>query len=474
MLEVLGEWGVGVVTKIANSIYDTGQIPEQMAQSVFITIPKKPGAIDCDKFRTISVMSQLSKIVLRIILNRLRNKIEWEIAEEQFGFMKGKGTCNAIFIIRMLGERALEMQKDLFMCFIDYQKAFDTVRHADLLKILNRLDIGKKDLRVIRNLYYEQTAAVRVEDELTDWVNIKRGVRQGCVMSPVLFSLYGETIMRNIADLEGIKVGGQNVNNIRYADDTVLIADSEEKLQRIIDEVDAAGEELGLKINRSKTECMVMSKRSAPSCDLKIGNEPIKQVDRFKYLGSTITEDCRSESDIKQRIGIARSAFGKMRNVISNRHVRIMTRMRIIKSYIWASLLYGCETWTINAAMEKRLEAFEMWCWRRMLRVSWTERRTNESILEEIGKQRELMRTIKKRQLGFLGHVFRKESLENLSLTGKIDGSRGRGRPRIKYMDGIKKTIPGGRSTGEILQMTRDRREWKSMIAYVFSDTARR
>ena len=91
-----------------------------------------------------------------------------------------------------------------------------------------------------------------------------------------------------------------------------------------------------------------------------------------------------------------------------------------------------------------------------------------------VGKQRELMRTIKKRQLGFLGHVFRKESLENLSLTGKIDGSRGRGRPRIKYMDGIKKTIPGGRSTGEILQMTRDRREWKSMIAYVFSDTARR
>ena len=474
MLGVLGEWGAEVVTEIANSIYNTGQIPDQMARSIFITIPKKPGAIDCDKFRTISVMSQLSKVVLRIILNRVRNKIEYEIAEEQYGFMKGKGTCNAIFVIRMLGERTIEMQKDLFMCFIDYRKAFDTVRHADLLAMLSRLDIGKKDLRIIRNLYYDQTAAVRVEDELTGWVNIKRGVRQGCVMSPVLFSFYAEIIMRHVDDLEGIRIGGQNVNNVRYADDTVLIADSEDKLQRIIERVDAAGEELGLKINRGKTECMVISKGSAPTCNLSIGNEIIKQVNKFKYLGSIITEDGRCESEIKQRIGIARSAFGKMRNVISNRHVRIATRIRLIKTYIWATLLYGCETWTINKEMEKRLEAFEMWCWRRMLRISWTERRTNESILVEISKQRELLKIIRRRQLGFLGHVLRREALENISLTGRIHGSRGRGRPRIKYMDGIKKVVPGGMSAGEILQMTRDRQEWKSMIANVFSDSALR
>ena len=319
-----------------------------MARSVFITIPKKPGAIDCDKFRTISIMSQLSKLVLKIILNRVRNKIEWEIAEEQYGFRKGKGTCNAIFIIRMIGERTIEMQKDLFMCFIDYQKAFDTVKHADLLAILSRLDIGRKDLRIVRNLYYEQTSAVRVEDELTEYVDIKRGVRQGCVMSPVLFSLYAEIIMREIDDMEGIRIGGQNVNNVRYADDTVLIADSEDKLQRIVERVNAGGEAMGLKINRNKTECMVMSRRSAPTCNISIGNETIQQVNKFKYLGSTITEDGRCESEIKQRIGIARSAFIKMRNVISNRHLRVATRIRVIKTYIWSTLLYGCETWTIS------------------------------------------------------------------------------------------------------------------------------
>ena len=122
--------------------------------------------------------------------------------------------------------------------------------------------------------------------------------------------------------------------------------------------------------------------------------------------------------------------------------------------------------------MEKRLEAFEMWCWRRMLRISWTDRRTNESILHEISKQRELLKTIRKRQMGFLGHVLRREALENICLTGRIPGSRGRGRPRIKYMDGIKKVVPGGLSAGEILQMTRHRQQWKSMIANVFSDRA--
>ena len=171
---------------------------------------------------------------------------------------------------------------------------------------------------------------------------------------------------------------------------------------------------------------------------------------------------------------IARSAFGKMRNVISNRHVRIATRIRVIKTKTCSYLLYGCEVWILNVATEERLEAFEIWCWRRMLSVSWVERMTNESILEEIGKKRELLTTIRRRQLRFLGHILRREDLKNLSLTGKIVGLRGRGRPRIKCMDGINKTISGGHSTGEILQMTRVRREWKFKIANFFSDTARR
>ena len=474
MIEVMEEWGVEVITRLVNSIYDTGQIPGAMKRSIFVTMPKKAGAIDCDKFRTISITSQLCKIVLRIVLCRIKNTITSEISDEQYGFMKGKGTNNAIFVLRMLGERSIEMQKDIFLCFIDYEKAFDTVRHMDLLTVLSRLQMGGKEMRIIRNLYYDQTAAVRVGDELAEWVEIERGVRQGCVMSPLLFSIYGEIIMREIGEMDGISVGGRNLNNIRYADDTVLIADSEEKLQRLVERVDAAGEEMGLRINKKKTECLVISKRTAPACNIRIREEAIKQVDKFKYLGSVVTVDGRCESEIRQRIGIAKNAFDKMRNMLTNRHIRINTRIRVIKTYVWSTLLYGCESWTISKDMERRLEAFEVWCWRRMMRVSWMERRTNVSIFEEIGRERELLRSIRRRQMRFLGHVMRREQLENVSLTGRISGARGRGRPRIKYMDGLRKAIGEGLRTGEILQMTRDREVWKSMIANVFSDTALR
>ena len=220
---------------------------------------------------------------------------------------------------------------------------------------------------------------------------------------------------------------------------------------------------------------MLISKRNSPPLfDLEIGNESIKKVHQFKYLGSILGEDGRCEQDIRTRIGIAKTAFGKMKNVVTSRHIGTDTKIRVIKAYVWATLLYGCESLTISKEMERRLEAFEMWCYRRMMRVSWTERRTNQSILDEIQRSRELMKNIQKRQLGFLGHVLRREELENLSLTGRIDGQRGRGRPRVKYMDGLRKAIGGRFSTGEIIQMSRDRERWKSMTANVFSDTAQR
>ena len=135
----------------------------------------------------------------------------------------------------MLAERCIEMQKDLYLCFIDYSKAFDKVRHEKLFNILEHLDIDENDIRVIRNLYWDQSAAVRIGGELSEYKLIKRGVRQGCVMSPDLFNIYSEMILRNLENYPVVKINGENINNIRYADDTVLIADSEENLQRLLD-----------------------------------------------------------------------------------------------------------------------------------------------------------------------------------------------------------------------------------------------
>ena len=262
LIEALEEFGIEKVTTLLNKIYDTGQIPVDMSRSIFIALPKKPGATDCELHRTISLMSHVTKLLLRIIM-RVRNKINPEIAEEQCRFVEGKGSTNAIFILRTLIERALEIQKDVYLCFIDYTKAFDRVRHDEIIKELTKLKIDGKDLRIIKNMYWEQTAAMRVEGEISAFQKIKRGVRQGCVLSPDLFSLYSEIIMRNIEGQPGIRVGGHNINNLRYADDTVLISENEKDLQ-LLKIVESKSKEKGLELNSKKTEVMVSAARKSP------------------------------------------------------------------------------------------------------------------------------------------------------------------------------------------------------------------
>ena len=130
----------------------------QRRQSVFIAIPKKGDLSNCNNYRLISLISHATKIILRIILARVRNMINPEIGWEQFGFRKNKGTRNAIFVMRTLAERSIEVQKDIFAIFIDYEKAFDKVKHEEIMKDLRTLQVDGKDLRLLRNLYWKQMA----------------------------------------------------------------------------------------------------------------------------------------------------------------------------------------------------------------------------------------------------------------------------------------------------------------------------
>ncbi|GFO36225.1 retrovirus-related pol polyprotein line-1 [Plakobranchus ocellatus] len=215
-----------------------------------------------------------------------------EICSKQFGLMPGKGSRNAIFTLSMLMERCIEMQKDLHK-----------VRHVELFRMLEKLDIDGKDLRVIGNLYWDQTASVRIIGEHSDFKPIKRGVRQGCIMSPDVFNLYSEIILRNLDGISGLKINGENLYNLRYADDTVLISESGKRFQKLLDSVVLESERMGLSLNVKKTECMVISKKSS-NCksNLVSKGEKIKQVTKFKYLGYLKTSDGRCTSEIRKKI----------------------------------------------------------------------------------------------------------------------------------------------------------------------------
>ena len=171
-----------------------------------------------------------------------------ELPDIQAGFGKGRGTRDQIANFRFIIKKAREFQKNIYFCFTDYAKAFDCVDHNKLWKVLKEMIILDHLTCLLRNLYAVQEATVRTEHGTTDWSQIGKGVRQGCILSPCLCNLYAEYIMRNAGLQEaqaGIKTAGRNINNLRYADDTTLMAESEEELKSLLMKVKEESEKVG-------------------------------------------------------------------------------------------------------------------------------------------------------------------------------------------------------------------------------------
>ena len=363
--------------------------------------------------------------------------------ETQFGFIKGLGTREALFSMKLLVQKCYDQRQNVFICFIDYQKAFDNVKHDLLISRLREIGIDDKDVRIIKQLYFGQSAEIRIRrDLLTQEFNIAKGVRQGGVLSPMLFNIYVEKIFQIALEGvdTGIKINGKPINNIRYADDTAILANNLEDLQDILDRVTEVGEQFGLSINITKTKMMIISRQEFNNINLTINGEAIERVAKFKYLGATLNEKWDCDEEVKIRIGTAKTTYLKMKNILLQRTLPVCLRLRVIKCYIWPILLYGVETWSLKVRTLKRIEAFEMWTLRRMLRISWTEHITNDDVLLRAGVERELLNIVKQRKTSYLGHILRgsRYFIPKLIVQGKIEGRRGPGRKQHSWLRNIR------------------------------------
>lgn len=388
-------------------------------------------------------MSHVLKIFLKIVHNRIYRKIEENISNTQFGFRNGFGTRDALFGYQVLLQRCWDMNQSVYVCFIDYEKAFDRVRHDKLMKILCDIGLDNTDLTIIKNLYWQQKARVQVDYTLSEEINIMRGVRQGCILSPLLFNIYAEAIFAEALDNmgEGIMVNGHPINNLRYADDTILLASSFNDLQRLLQRVDSVSASYGLNINLKKTKVMMVGKSSFVSTtDLVVRNEVVERVHSYKYLGCFVNDRSDHSIEIKCRIEQARSAFMKLSHLLCNRSLKISTRVRLARCYVFSVLLYGVESWTLTQKMSDRLEAFEMWVYRRILKISWTDRVSNVKVLRLLNKKTEILNTIKRRKLQYFGHIMRNDKYQLLQLLiqGKIQGKRPPGRRRTSWLKNLR------------------------------------
>jgi len=264
--------------------------------------------------------------------------------ESQNGFRSGRGTRDSIFNMRMLIERVLEKQRVLYLSFIDYSKAFDRVQHEKLIECHQKVGVVEWNLRLITNLYWEQRAQIRIEGTLTEEISVNRGARQGCVVSPVLFNVYAENIFNEIEEMAGIKVGGININNMRYADDANLIAENSRDLESLLHKIREESKVYGLDFNLKKTKVMIIDRdEKTPPMDIRIDQSQVEQVDKYVYLGHIISNNGTCEMEIKRRIEIARSKFIELKGILTSREIPVSVRVQLTRTLIWSVLLYGAE-----------------------------------------------------------------------------------------------------------------------------------
>ena len=285
-----GQPVVEVLHAICNKIWETGKWPSTWTKSITITIPKKGNLQLCNNYRTISLISHGSKVMLKIILNRLKPQAENIIAEEQAGFRHGRSTIEQIFNLRILCEKHLQHQRNIYHVFIDFKKAFDRVWHEALWTTMKKFNISGKLIDTIQSLYENAMSAVLVQGATGEWFHTSVGVRQGCLLSPTLFNIFLEGIMTHaLENYNGtISIGGRQITNLRFADDIDGITGEEDELTKLVHNLDTAATKFGMEISAEKTK--IMTNNGTLQRDITIQGQKLEIVDHFKYLGAIICD----------------------------------------------------------------------------------------------------------------------------------------------------------------------------------------
>ena len=311
-------------------------------------------------------------------------------------------------------KKAREFQKNIYFCFIDCAKAFDCMDHNKLWKILKEMRILDHLTCLLRNLYAGQEATVRTGHGTTDWFQIGKGVHQDWTLSSYLFNLYAEYIMRNTG-LQKHKLESRLPGEISIT--------SDEELKSLLMKVKEESEKVGLNLNIQKTKIMT----SGPITSWQIDGETVETMADFIFLGSKITADGDYSCEIKRCLLLWRKVMTNLDSILKSRDITLSTKVHLVKGMVFPVVMCGCESWTINKAEYWRIDAFELWCWRRLLRVPWTARRCNQYMLKEISPGCSLEGLMWKWKLQYFGHLMRRaDSIEKPLVLGKIEGRRRR------------------------------------------------
>ena len=465
---------VSILHSLFSKIWKEEQIPAEWKEGIIIKLPKKGDLGDCNNYRGIMLLSVPGKVLNRIILERMKDTVDTLLRDQQAGFRRNRSCADQIATLRIIVEQSSEWNSPTYINFIDYEKAFGSVDRETLWKLLAHYGVPSKIIRLIHGTYSGMNCKVAHAGQLSGSFTVETGVRQGCLLSPFLFLLVIDWIMKTTT--EGRKNGIQwtfldQLDDLDFADDLALLSHSSNQMQDKTTLLATTSAGVGLKVNKRKTELMKINTTS--NAPVTVDNHQIREVESFVYLGSVVDRQGGTDRDVIARIGKARGAFVMLKNIWASKEIRTSTRIRIFNSNVKSVLLYGSETWRKTEVIQRKIHTFINNCLRRIYNIRWPEKIRNEDLWQRAG-QDSVYEQIMRWKWGWIGHTLRKpsSSITRQALTWNPQGKRKRGRPKNSWRrDTLAELQRVGMTWKEAERAAQSRVRWRSVIDGLCSTT---
>jgi hypothetical protein len=453
----LGDLGVTWLTKLFNKIILSRRMPDEWRRSTLVPIYKNKGDIQsCNNYRGIKLMSHTMKLWERVIEHRLR--MVTTVSEKQFGFMPGRSTMEAIYLLRRLVERHRSTKKDLHMIFIDLEKAYDRVPRDIIWWVLERKGVTRGYIDVVRDMYEGAVTAIRSPAGETSEFPITVGLHQGSALSPYLFALVMDELTRHIQeDIPWCML---------FADDIVLVDETASGVKTKLEIWREALESKGFRISRSKTEYMVCKfsdTRSEYEERVMIQDQEIPKRDHFRYLGSIISQDGEIADDVTHRIQVGWLKWRSATGVLCDKRVPTKLKGKFYRTAIRPAMLYGTECWPIKKQQVNKISVAEMRMLRWMCGKTRRDRIRNETIREMVGVA-PIEEKLRENRLRWFGHVYRRPADAVVKRVDRLAlgrNAQGRGRPKLTLDAVVRKDLS---ILGLSDEVAFDRAQWRKRI----------
>jgi Reverse transcriptase (RNA-dependent DNA polymerase)/Domain of unknown function (DUF6451) len=451
---------------LLSEIWNTEYIPTAMKEGMIVKIPKKGDLTNCANWRGITLQNTVNKVLCSIISKRIQDSLDSVLRPEQAGFRPNRSCTDQTNTLRLIIEQSVEYRSSLCIVFVDFERAFDSVGRNMMWRILASYGIPDKVVNIIKELYRDSSSRVLHKGSFGSPFSIYSGVKQGCNLSPLLFIIVVDWILKKVnRTTRGITWNlFHQLGDLDYADDIALLTHTTADMQAKLDKLVSYASQVGLRINVGKTKLLRIMNNAA--CRLSVGEDYIDEVDEFTYLGSVMSKDGGADADVNARIRKAGQTFGMLFNIWRSPQLSQNLKIKIFKSNVLSVLLYGCETWKVTRRITARLQVFVNKCLRRILRIRWQERITNEELWMRASFP-SVNVTIKKRKWGWIGHTLRKpvDDTTRIALDWNPQGSRRVGRPSMTWRRTIEEEIRVvNRTWGSLKELAQRRVRWRGFV----------